>query len=623
MTASDLVQRAVGDDKGPALVAYLGQKDASATVCDAGAKGPHLGALDQDAREAFVRGLVDGHVPPEAWRRCANSLLKSGSKDDAASLLDTVGHSYKSLLKNGDLDKMPVLQARLQAMQALYLDRKTGTAGHADVLGPMFDDLRKALDAKRLGPTATKFGSELLVAVDMERGLFRGKRVDDATMDDLARTGDEANLRLFVDRLPDARLRDEAKRRVIRIHIAASPFPEVKNDAAKVEETVMRLGRNPISIADHPVTNAWVEPSKMPIVGVLVRQHVWQQTATLLAQTQASPTVSVLPELRLRGALVFNAKDISRPITLCSAPRDLDPSPCVSVDDAKLENPVAYLDKGSAFHFVDQLAMRDAIALSSGKDKFEMPVSVGGQRLLTLEWHFSYERPEDMVFSNSQAGANGPPLAVVANHSDPARYLFSVSSPIGTFLAAVEDPDANAFHIASAGAQGESGESGSAGSDGSSGGECQNGSDGGPGGDGGPGYAGGNGGQVVVDVMCSDAACTDAVASLRSMVTSRGGPGGPGGAGGPVGSVVSGGSAGHDTVTTDADGNTTTTPGCSAQGRAAAPAAPARRARPDRTASPAPSWFACRTGRARKRTASDPFFGSGSLASEEEKPPKN
>ena len=560
MTASDLAR----ENSGAALVAYLGQPDATPAVCDARSSGPHLAHLDEDGRDAFVKGLVDGHIAPDAWGRCANSVLRSASNEDAAALLDTVGHSYRSVLKNGDLDKVPALQAELGAMQALYLDRKNGTAGHPEILGPMFEDLRHAIAEHRLGPTATRFGQELIVAVDMERGLWNGRPVDVTTVDALAQSGDEKTLRLFADRLPSPELRDESKRRVIRIHIAASTFPEVKADAARVEETVMRLGKNPISVADHPPTNGWVDVSKMPVRGVLVRQHVWQQSATLLAQSVGAPGVSVLPELRLRGAFYVSAKDVSQGITLCGPARDLDPTPCLAVEDVKLENPVAYLDKGSAFHFVDQIAMRDAIGLAANRNRFEMPVSVGGKRLLTLDWHFSYERPEDMIFSGSAAGSDGPPLTVVANHNDPARFLFAVASAAGTYLAAVEDGDASAFHIASAGAQGESGSSGSAGSDGSSGGQCQNGSDGGPGGDGGPGSPGGNGGPVVVDVICSDQACTDAVASLRLMVSSRGGPGGPGGAGGPGGSGGSGGSAGPDSVSVDADGNTTTTPGCSA-----------------------------------------------------------
>ncbi|HEX6839865.1 MAG TPA: hypothetical protein VF334_24990, partial [Polyangia bacterium] len=73
MTAAELA----ADGSGDALVAYLGQRDASPTVCDLGAAGPHLAGLDDDDRAALVRGLVDGTIAPEPWRRCANALLRS------------------------------------------------------------------------------------------------------------------------------------------------------------------------------------------------------------------------------------------------------------------------------------------------------------------------------------------------------------------------------------------------------------------------------------------------------------------------------------------------------------------------------------------------------------------
>jgi len=49
-------------------------------------------------------------------------------------------------------------------------------------------------------------------------------------------------LRRFADRLPVAALRDEARRRAIRLAIAALPFPEVPAEAAAVEERVFREG---------------------------------------------------------------------------------------------------------------------------------------------------------------------------------------------------------------------------------------------------------------------------------------------------------------------------------------------------------------------------------------------
>ena len=54
----------------------------------------------------------------------------------------------------------------------------------------------------------------------------------------------------------------------------------------------------------------------------------------------------------------------------------------MTVHDVTLDNPAAYLDKGGAFHFVDHITMRDAVNLAQMRDRFVLPVSVGGRRLL-------------------------------------------------------------------------------------------------------------------------------------------------------------------------------------------------------------------------------------------------
>ena len=62
MTAAELS----GYGSGPALVAYLGQPDASARVCDQHAQGPHIRLPDATLREAFIHGLTSGS--DRSWR---------------------------------------------------------------------------------------------------------------------------------------------------------------------------------------------------------------------------------------------------------------------------------------------------------------------------------------------------------------------------------------------------------------------------------------------------------------------------------------------------------------------------------------------------------------------------
>src|SRR5262245_24811394 len=122
MTGQDLERLGTGD----ALVAYLAQADASPTVCDASAKGPHVARFDDDLRDSLVRGLVDGRIAPHVWRRCVDAVLTNASPAGAAMMLDAVGRGYRSLVKDAELETSPTLQTRLAAMQALYLERPNG-----------------------------------------------------------------------------------------------------------------------------------------------------------------------------------------------------------------------------------------------------------------------------------------------------------------------------------------------------------------------------------------------------------------------------------------------------------------------------------------------------------------
>src|SRR5439155_3179152 len=136
---------------------------------------------------------------------------------------------------------------RVAALHQLYVERPHGLDPHADVMRGLLEDLRRAIVGKRLGANAARFGEDLLATIDLERGEWQGRRVDGALLDALAAAHDETLLRRCMDRLPDASLRTEARRRVIRLHIAASPFPEVRQNAATVEPIVLKLGAYPVS----------------------------------------------------------------------------------------------------------------------------------------------------------------------------------------------------------------------------------------------------------------------------------------------------------------------------------------------------------------------------------------
>jgi hypothetical protein len=249
---------------------------------------------------------------------------------------------------------------------------------------------------------------------------------------------------------------------------------------------------------------------------------------------------------------------------LCEHKRDLDPSPCIAASDVTLDNPFAYLDKGGAFHFRDNVALAEIVALAPNSH-FLLPVRIGGQPAVSLVWGLFYERPEDLVFAGRAPGGAGPSLHVRVDRPTATRFVFTVSTPQGPYAAVVEALNIRDFHVGSRGAQGFSGATGSSGSWGMAGSDCSDGGRGGDGGSGGDGGPGGNGGDIVVEVACGGAPCLDTVALLKQIIFSVGGPGGASGSGGAGGPGGSGGSGRSPSTHTDSDGNTVTDdPGCSA-----------------------------------------------------------
>ena len=548
MTAAELVRY----DSGPALVAYLGQPDASPTVCDLRARGPHVSALTADIRGTLIGGFVDGKIDPVLWRRCIEVALKGLPADRVPSVFDDVMLAYRRLLKDSDLQTDPALAERVATIQRLYVDRRPGLDGHPQVLMPIFDDLRASLAKNELGAMARTFAAEVITTFDIEHGTWQGRRVDLPMMDALAATGNEMTLTRFAMRLPDPDLREQAKRRIVRVHVALSAFDEARTAAADVEEAVIRDGHNPVVLADHRLVRAWFDESKATIRSVLVRQRVWQQSATLLGYAKQRPTLSVLPELAFRGSLWAELQSISHPVTLCAPKRALDPTPCIATSSVSLDNPFAYLDKSGLFHFRDNVGENEVIPLAA-RDAFALPVALDGQRAVSLLWGLSFERPENLDFSGPGEGGRGPDLAVRVDHPNQSRYVFTVHSARGEHVAVVETVDLAAFHLASRGANGAAGVAGSPGSTGTSGSECSDGGPGGRGGDGGNGGNGGDGGNINVVIACGLGPCD--VALIERIIFSAAGDGGSGGSGGAGGPGGSGGSGRFASTHTDSDGN--------------------------------------------------------------------
>jgi len=562
LTAADVAQL----DSGAALITYLAQRDASPAVCDTRSAGAHVSRFDWNRSEALVHGLVHGQIAPELWRRCVDAALAGGSPDDAAQVLGAIARGARDIATDSDVEKVPALQAYLATLQAAYLERPSGRNGEPRTITPIFDDLRQQFFAGKFGPVAARAVGELLAVVDLEEGRYGGRPVDVATLDEIAARGDEALLRRFADRLPAPALRDEARRRVIRLAIAASPFAEVRADAAAVEARVLREGVNRVSLAEHPAARASLDTAKLPARAVLVRQDVLQQQATLLSYTPGAEP-SVLPPLSLTGALWVDVAGLSRPITVCQAPRFTDPTPCIVADDVRIENSLVAAAHDGTFHFRDRASEAEVVALAGTPGAFPLSMDIGGQRLVTYSWPVRFERPANLILAGARD--RGPNLTAAVTRASASLFKFTVASGPEIYRAVVETTDLAGFHVVSRGARGRDGLSGSEGSDGMSGmdgasASCpsfsgssgSSGSRGSDGNDGGNGGDGGDGGDIRVEVDCGGGVCSvDDFTVLRAVFRSEGGLGGSGGRGGRGGKGGRGGSGGRGTTCSNSHGS--------------------------------------------------------------------
>jgi hypothetical protein len=555
---------------GAALAHYLAQPDATATICSATSHGPRLGALSTSDLEDLVHGLTDGTVPAAPWKSCANALFASAPAEESARFLDAMGYAYRSLLRNGDLEKPAgaSLRARLQTLHETFVLRPTGAEPHVAVLADLIADLREALTRGKLGPEATRYGEDLVVTIDLARGIWRGRPVDAAALDGLQTSKDEAMLKRFELRLPDPAQRTMARARIIRLHIAASEWPEVREHAEEVEALVLSTGQNAVNLDVHPPVRGSLNMSRSLLHAVLVRQNVPDQRATILGYGEGQPGISVVPTLDLHGVLGVELRGLSGLVSLCEPPEDLEVAPCIPPTSVGVDNPLAYLDGDGNFHFSEHVPLSTAVALVYDQPRISLPVRVAGQPLVTLELPVYFERPSDVLFEGS-TGERGPNLGVRVEQRDSERLVFSVNAGRHPQLAVVELRDAGSFSIVSRGgdgADGSPGFDGAPGPDGTSGisASCpsfsgQSGGNGGLGGNGGPGGNGGDGGaggDVSVEVACKTSSCSGLDALVRRIVRSQGGDGGAGGAGGRGGRGGRGGSGGSGTTCTDGNGNT-------------------------------------------------------------------
>ncbi|MCL2625508.1 MAG: hypothetical protein FWD46_01650 [Cystobacterineae bacterium] len=550
MTAHELVTY----NTSKAFVVYLSQPDASPAVCDTSTKGPHMSEFNKDFQDALVTGFVKGKIPPALWVRCIKRVLRGLPEESAALLHDRLARELRKMLRSSEIEKDSQMGERLSTLQLLYLERRRDQNAHPKVVAPMFDELRKALEGKAMGPVARAMGGDLLTIVEIENGRWQGQEISITTIDELAAAGDETNLWRIAKRHPSPELRIEASRRIIRIHIALSSFSEVQAAATDVEDRVLAEGNNRVSLVDFPLVRAWLVDSKAPKRNVRIRQDVWNQRAKLLGYSADTKKLSVLPDLSFGEILWAELQSVSRPVTVCENRKSLNPLPCIHISDISLDNPFTYLEGKRLFRFRDNLGVAKVVPLAANDD-FMLPLRIGGVPATALRWGLFFEQPENLIFKGRAPGGDGPNLVVHIERPHHARFVFYVTAPSGTYIAILQTGDLGRYGVATIGAQGFAGAPGFSGTPGTDGGACQ---DGGNGGDGGAGYnggPGGDGGDVLVRIFCGQYNCEETVNMLSGVVWSQGGAGGPGGEGGSGGRGGHGGSAQSNSTYTDSNGN--------------------------------------------------------------------
>src|SRR5215472_1190259 len=525
-----------------ALIAYLGQPDANASVCESGTENTRL-RQDRGLPEEFVAALRDGKIPPPVWGKCAASMLEWLDPSVSAELVERIARSEADLLGLKLLETTASLQAQLSALHRTFVERGAGISASSRVLDEGASKVQSKAAANQLGPIARGIGMELVEAIDLEQGIWRGHLVDVATLDVLSNIADEATLLRFARRLTNPTLRDEAERRVVRLRIAKSPFSETRGAAASVEEAVMSRGTNPVSLDTHPAVRATVDSSRLIERRVIVKQQLNAQTATLLGVSDDRPSPSVLPELPLHGALAVSLGGVEHPVTICAPGRALDPTPCIAPTDLKSTSSLAAVDRNGTLRFADQLSEPQAVALAH-ETAVEVPILIGDKPLIEISRWLWFSRPDNLLFAGSYPGSAGPNLEVEVERLTTGRLLYSLVGADRAMQAVVEWPDGQYFRVISQGATGSTGWAGTDGSDGysgmsgssascpsSEGGDGSRGGDGGDGGSGGAGGAGGNGGNILVVVSGPPSLREETLALVQATVGSKGGVGGDGGRG--------------------------------------------------------------------------------------------
>jgi hypothetical protein len=517
---------------GDALVHYLSQGSADVEVC-----GPttELQRLDEKLVEPFIDALED-RLPPGTWQACAVRIVPALDEETQELTWERLARIVKALFTQNQTARLLAAHeviATRPRVPSLALERLSGELEN--------------LDRQRLEPALVPLVDTFISTLELEQGRLRGKVL---TAADIENEQDDGLLARMTSRLPDEALRQNAKRRLIRLRIERSPTREVKERADEVERAVLATGR-----WAQPAKSLQLERPEAPLplpFSVVAAQDVETQVVGLSAR--ASNGDEVASRLELASVLRFPV-GWSRPLVLCEPAERLSVEPCLDPLEVEVANPMVRFDAQGVLRLPESITMERAFELAHEDVGIVLPVRLSGRLVTSLQIPLSFLAPEPIRFVADQAEI-GPAVNVVVQLA-PSALLFSTVSQTGARkLAVLPRGTTTAFEVASIGGVGLTGRDGRQGRDGRRGYDGMNaacpstpaqdggrGSDGQRGGDGWPGGPGGDGGLVRVQLQCGGR-CPAEEAFVRSIVFSRGGAGGPGGDGGRGGKGGDGGRGG-------------------------------------------------------------------------------
>ena len=222
-------------------------------------------------------------------------------------MFDDVMVAYGKLLKDSDLETDPALAERDHDRCNACTSTAAPISTVIKMCWPRFSSESARPDWPRTSsdPLPNRFAAEVIATVDVEHGSWQGRPVDLPLFWTRwpTRQGNEMTLTRFAERLPNPR--SPASRR----NGASSGSTSRCRPSTRLRASPAAVRRGGDPATDTTPSSSPITPSCAPgstkarrqIRAVLVRQRVWQRSATLLGYAQQRPDAVGAPRAVVSG----------------------------------------------------------------------------------------------------------------------------------------------------------------------------------------------------------------------------------------------------------------------------------------------------------------------------------